>query len=295
MTCKVKPVLCVGSYHWDEIALSDSIIAKGDDAPGSIRKNPGGVAFNLAKTIREFGIPVILGSVLGDDPEGNQLHKLANETGIDCELIYRAPQKTGKYIAIEDPRGLVAAIADCSTLELNEGQLLEKLVNWKKSRASTSDISGLVIDCNLSIQFINKLLNCRHFNNYPVKIASASNHKINRIRQFDFNMDSTSLYVNNLEARRLLAEHIKDSQAKLDYIEALLLSFNRVIITDGENEIIDADSREVFRLTPQSIQPTRFTGAGDYFMAAHIALELLGSSRIEALQEACNFVRDKIA
>ena len=295
MVQKVKPVICVGSFHWDEIALSSTFLALGDDAPGTIHKNPGGVAFNIAKSMTEFGIPVLLGSILGKDPEGQELLGIAKGLGIKCELIYNSAQKTGKYLAIEDPRGLVAAIADCSYLENNEEQLLEKLIAWRKSKASETAISGLVIDGNLSSNFIETLFNCPYFNNYPVKIASASNHKIYRIKQFDFKMNPTLLYLNYLEARRLLADEMSDDLENQEYIQALLTKFDRVILTDGGNDIIDADSKEVFRFTPQSIQPNTITGAGDYFMAAHIALELLGYSRMAALQEACNFVRGKIA
>ena len=93
----------------------------------------------------------------------------------------------------------------------------------------------------------------------------------------------------------MLADEIRDGLASQDYIQALLNRFHRVILTDGGNEIIDADSREVVKFTPESIQPNTITGAGDYFMADHIALELLGYSRMASLEEACNFVQEKIA
>ena len=43
----------------------------------------------------------------------------------------------------------------------------------------------------------------------------------------------------------MLADEIRDGLASQDYIQALLNRFHRVILTDGGNEIIDADSREV--------------------------------------------------
>ncbi len=294
MTYNIQPVLCLGSFHWDEVALSRNLLAKGDDSPGMIHKNPGGVSFNLAKTMTEFGIPVILGSVLGNDTEGHELLGIAQGLGINCELVCTASQKTDKYIAIEDSGGLVAAIADCSSLEMNEKMLLETLKEWKKSKGSKTEISELVIDSNLSSSFIDTLLNNREFNNYPINIASASNHKIERIKQLDYKMNSTLLYLNFQEARKLLATDSDDCHERQNYIQVLLQKFGRVILTDGENEIIDADSREIFKFKPQSIRPNKITGAGDYFMAAHKALELLGYSRMAALEKACDFVQNKI-
>lgn len=294
MPGEAKPVICIGSFHWDEIALSNNLLEKGDDSPGTVHKNPGGVAFNLAKTMIEFGIPVLLGSVLGDDAEGQELLNIAGSLGINCELVCTVPEKTGKYVAIEDPSGLVVAIADCNTLESNEDVLLLKLKEWITSKIGSTDISGLVIDCNLSGHFIENLLNVHMFNNYPIKIASASNHKIDRLNYFGLNLNTT-LYLNKLEAISFLAGQKNKNFDTKEIIQNLLGRYKRVILTDGGNKIIDADGSNVIGFTPLTIQPHRITGAGDYFMAAHMALELLGYSREDALRNASIFVRDKIA
>ena len=295
MTQELKPVICLGSFHWDEIALADKCLDLGDDAPGKFYKKPGGVAFNIAKSLTEFGIPVLLGSILGDDSKGQDLLGIAEGMGIDCQLICRSTHPTGKYMAIEDPGGLVAAVAECSALEKYENLLLESVLSWSKSTVERSDISGFVIDGNLSNWFVDSLFNFRHFNNYPVMIASASSHKISRLRGLKINHNPTLMYLNLIEAKRLLRKDLGPDRCSQDYIQAILKWFDRVILTDGGSEIIDADASEVIKFMPQSIKPNTITGAGDYFMAAHIALELLGNERLLALQQACEFVRGKIA
>jgi len=291
---EAKPVICMGSFHWDEIALSSNLLEKGDDSPGTVHKNPGGVAFNLAKTMTEFGIPVLLASILGDDAEGQELLNIAESLGINCELLCEVPEKTGRYVAIEDPGGLVAAIADCDTLERNEDALLFRLKNWIASSAGNMDISRVVVDCNLSSHFMENLLNARYFNNYPINIASASNHKIDRLSNFELNLNTT-LYLNRLEAIGFLAGQKNKGFDTKEIIQNLLGRYKRVILTDGGNKIIDADGSNVIGFTPLTIQPHRITGAGDYFMAAHMALELLGYSREDALKHASIYVREKIA
>ena len=92
-----------------------------------------------------------------------------------------------------------------------------------------------------------------------------------------------------------MAGQKKKSFDTKEIIQNLLGRYKRVILTDGGNKIIDADSSNVIGFTPLTIQPHRITGAGDYFMAAHMALELLGYSREDSLRNASIFVRDKIA
>ncbi len=293
----VKPVICLGSFHWDEIAISSKLLARGDDSPGRIKKTAGGVAFNVAKTLTELKIPVLLGTVIGSDIEGQELINTAKGFGINCDLICNISPKTDKYLAIEDTSGLVAAVADCKSLEEQDNDLLEKVFNWIKSMDNTFEISTLVIDCNLSNHFIKNLLNSPYLKNYPIKIASASSHKIGRLKHIDFTHQyrCTTLYSNRVEAMRILAEYGLDISDVRDKFQILQEKFGRIIVTDGPNEIIDADSKDNFKVVPPALQPKRFTGAGDYFMGAHIAYELLGYSRMAALRGACNFVRGKIA
>jgi Fructose-1-phosphate kinase and related fructose-6-phosphate kinase (PfkB) len=56
----------------------------------------------------------------------------------------------------------------------------------------------------------------------------------------------------------------------------------RAVVTDGHASG-DATGDGLVSATPPRIEARRITGAGDTFMAAHIAAELGGRSRAEAL------------
>ncbi len=62
-------ILCIGSVLWDIIGRSPLHMQKGDDKPGHICRQPGGVALNIALTLRKMGVMPALLSVTGQDAE----------------------------------------------------------------------------------------------------------------------------------------------------------------------------------------------------------------------------------
>ena len=65
-------------------------------------------------------------------------------------------------------------------------------------------------------------------------------------------------------------------------------------MTDGGNLAAEATDDEIITAIPPSVMVTRVTGAGDTFMAAHIASEAQGLNRAasltRALQAAATYV-----
>ena len=53
-------ILCIGSVLWDIIGRSPSAMRLGSDVPGRITRIPGGVAMNIAITLRRFGLTPVL-------------------------------------------------------------------------------------------------------------------------------------------------------------------------------------------------------------------------------------------
>ena len=67
----------------------------------------------------------------------------------------------------------------------------------------------------------------------------------------------------------------------------IALGAGRVLVTDGVNAAADAAKDEpTLTETPPQVAAMRVTGAGDSFVAAHVAAELAGASRSEALAAA---------
>ena len=60
----------------------------------------------------------------------------------------------------------------------------------------------------------------------------------------------------------------------------------RALVTDGSNSASDATPQGIITQIPPSVMVTRVTGAGDTFMAAHIAAENDGANREDSLNRA---------
>jgi pseudouridine kinase len=58
------------------------------------------------------------------------------------------------------------------------------------------------------------------------------------------------------------------------------------VVTDGHGEAVDATAEGAVSAPPPAVTARRITGAGDTFMAAHIAAEIAGQARDAALQAA---------
>ena len=129
---KVK-VICIGSALVDTIASSPRQIDCGDDVPGYITSNVGGVAFNICKQLALSQLKEVeLLTALGKDAKGRKIIKLCDKLGIITKNIYKSNiVTTDSYVAIEDVHGLKAAIADVKNVELHSENLLKPLVDGK--------------------------------------------------------------------------------------------------------------------------------------------------------------------
>ncbi len=80
---KTPDILCIGSVLWDVIGRAASHMRVGSDVPGRITRLPGGVAMNIAMTLRRFGMTPALLTTIGRDAEGEELMAEADPHGHD--------------------------------------------------------------------------------------------------------------------------------------------------------------------------------------------------------------------
>ena len=106
---KAPDILCVGSVLWDVIGRAANHMRVGSDVPGRITRLPGGVAMNIAMTLRRFGMTPALLSAIGRDAEGEELVAEAIRMGLVTDHLYRSDDlPTDVYMAIEGANGLIA-------------------------------------------------------------------------------------------------------------------------------------------------------------------------------------------
>ncbi|WP_164658840.1 PfkB family carbohydrate kinase [Tropicibacter sp. Alg240-R139] len=279
-----KDILCIGSVLWDIIGRSASHMRQGSDVPGRITRLPGGVAMNIAMTLARFGMAPTLLTAIGRDAEGDELVRSCLQMGMRTDLIYRSEDlPTDRYMAVEGANGLIAAIADAHSLEAAGAKILGPLHDGSLGSQGAPFDGFVALDGNLTVSLLEEIARSPAFSAADLRVAPASPGKAERLLPF-VNSARATLYV-NLEEAGLLCQTQFDTSA--DAARGLLArGALRVLVTDGGNAATEADAADLISQTPPEVLVTRVTGAGDTFMAAHIAAEASGASRADALARA---------
>lgn len=277
-------VLCIGSVLWDVIGRSASVMRQGSDVPGRITQIPGGVALNIAMTLRRFGMQPALLSAVGRDVLGDVLVAECRDMGLDCSYLYRSEDlPTDRYMAVEGANGLIAAIADAHSLEAADDKILRPLTDGRLGSA-TAPYRGLVaLDGNLTETLLGKVSRDPAFARADLRVAPASPGKAERLMPF-VTRPGAVLYVNREEAGILCQTEFADAATAAKAL--VTRGARRALVTDGGGSSADADAAGVVCAPPPAVLVTRVTGAGDTFMAAHMAAEAGAADRTTALHRA---------
>ncbi len=283
---KIPDILCIGSVLWDVIGRSASVMRQGSDVPGRITRLPGGVAMNIAMTLARFGLTPALLTAIGRDPEGDELIAACAARGLITDTVYRSDDlPTDRYMAVEGANGLIAAIADAHSLEAAGAKILAPLSDGRIA-SDDAPYSGLVaLDGNLTLDLLSEITSSALLAKADLRVAPASPGKAERLLPF-VQASRGTLYV-NLEEASLLCQ--RKFQTSRDAAMGLLdRGAARVLVTDGGSDATQGHADTLLTQTPPQVLVTRVTGAGDTFMAAHIAAEADGMAPDTALHRALN-------
>ncbi|MDE0303743.1 MAG: PfkB family carbohydrate kinase [Albidovulum sp.] len=274
--------VCIGSVHWDWIGTTT--IESCEDVPGIIERRPGGVAFNVAAGLNYNGVDAALLGAVGNDREGEELVRALNHMGLCTKFLLRIPElPTDRYLAIENRRGLVAAVADTRMLERAGIKILDFFRSADSLSTARTWAHTIVIDGNLTSIFLEALHDIQKSLGSKFAVVCASPGKASRISNFA-RIPNTTIYMNLFEAKRLLG---RDCRNACDAAKLLCnFGFERVAVTNGPSPAAVATFGELIECRPPKVDAVRATGSGDAFAAAHIASELNGDSAEQSLKNA---------
>jgi len=279
-----RPVLCIGSVLWDVIGRSASHMERGADVPGRITRVPGGVALNIAVALARLGLRPVLLSAVGRDAEGEDLVAACRARGLDTGHLYRsADLPTDRYMAVEAANGLIAAIADAHSLEMAGARILAPLSDGRLGSKETPWPGLVVLDGNLTEDLLARIATDPAFAAADLRVAPASPGKAERLMPF-LSHGRAVLYLNREEAGLLAGRRLSGAREAAEHLIAR--GARRVVVTDGARPACDAGPAGVFEAQPPEVMVTRVTGAGDAFMAAHLAADAAGAPPDAALARA---------
>jgi sugar/nucleoside kinase (ribokinase family) len=277
-------ILCIGSVLWDIIGRTASHMRVGSDVPGRITRLPGGVAMNIAMTLRRFGLHPALLTAIGVDTEGEELVAKAARMGLYTDHIYRSSDlPTDMYMAIEGANGLIAAVADAHSLEAAGDKILGPMSNGALGTAAAPWEGLVALDGNLTEELLQQIATSPLFAKADLRVAPASPGKAERLLAL-LGHPTATLYVNLEEAGLLCQTEFTSSDAAASALVAR--GAYRALVTDGGRSASVGTAEGTLTQTPPNVLVTRVTGAGDTFMAAHIASEVQGLDGPAALARA---------
>jgi sugar/nucleoside kinase (ribokinase family) len=275
------PVLCAGAAHWDIIARTSAQLPPGADVPGRVTRRPGGVALNVALALAAIGRPVALIAAIGRDLPGGDLSALIVEAGIDAAGVYHHDGATDCYVAIEDRRGaLHAAVADTTGLE-RAGLALLGPQHDRRLRCPWH--GQIVIDGNLPGPILHALMTDSATTDAPLALVPASPRKAAWLAPL-VGLRPLTVYSNRLEAEALCGRPFADSRAAAEALVARGAA--EAVVTDGGAAASAAWHGDCLTRPPPAVPARSVTGAGDAFVAAHLAARADGLGREAALGAA---------
>ncbi|MCP5037746.1 MAG: carbohydrate kinase family protein, partial [Rhodobacteraceae bacterium] len=242
------------------------------------------VAMNIAMTLKRFGLTPSLLTAIGHDEEGFELMAACEALGLITEHVHRdADLPTDIYMAGEGAGGLIAAIADAHSLKAAGDAILAPLEDGRLGHARAPFAGILALDGNLTEALLADIAGRESFRAADLRLAPASPGKATRLVPLMAHPGVT-LYVNREEAGLLTGTQPGNA---IEAAEALLAAGAvRVLVTDGGNGAAEGAKGGVTHAPAPKVTVTRITGAGDTFMAAHIAAEARGAEPHEALPAA---------
>ena len=286
-------ILCIGSVLWDLIGRAASHMSVGSDVPGRITRLPGGVAMNVAMALMRFGMTPGLLTAVGRDAEGRDLLATASRLGLITDHVYISDDlPTDRYMAIEGANGLIAAIADAHSLEAAGDKILRPLLDGPLGTCDAPFAGTVALDGNLTEELLADIAVHPAFAAADLRVAPASPGKAERLMPL-LRHHRATIYVNLEEAGLLARRRFDDSATAAGAL--LACGAARVLVTDGARTTALGDADGVHAADPPEVLVTRITGAGDTFMAAHIACEQRGDGRHEALTGALRAAADYVS
>jgi sugar/nucleoside kinase (ribokinase family) len=251
------------------------------------------MALNIAMALKRFGMAPVLLSAVGQDAEGDALVLACESMGLDTAHILRAAEwRTDIYMAIEEPNGLVAAIADAHTLEAAGDTILTPLSDGTLGSSDAPYQGVIALDGNLTTELLSTMAHSPLLRSADLRVAPASPGKACRLLPF-LAHDSAVLYLNIEEASLLCDTRFETAQEAAAAI--LAKGAARVLVTNGPRAACDGHAAGLISAAPRPVNATRITGAGDCFMAAHIAAEQAGADRDTALHAALDAAATHVA
>lgn len=173
-------IIVVGGAGVDLIGRLEGELRVGTSNPARIRTSFGGTARNVAENLARLGRNVTLLTAIGDDQNGEQLLKQAQEAGVDISYVLTtSDHPTGAYLGVVDPNGVLQfALDDINATSTITPDYIRSLSD------QFNQASLVVIDANLPKKTMQAVFSQARKAKIPVCADPTSIHLAERLRPF---------------------------------------------------------------------------------------------------------------
>lgn len=251
-----KYVVVVGGANLDIGGKALSKLILKDSNPGHVRLDFGGVGKNIAHNLSSLGAKVYMLTAFGGDLFSRMIESDCIHAGIDVKYAKRVRgAQSSIYLYVEEPDGEMAlALCSSDIMEKIDADYLERHLSLL-NRAS-----AVVLDCNLTQTAIEYLTShCAA----PIFADPVSVSKAEKLRNVLPCLHT--IKPNILEAERLLAREIRNSEQAMEAAEEFLeLGVKNVFISMGGDGMCCASKEDGVFLSPCAASKlNNVTGGGD--------------------------------
>ncbi len=289
----IENIVCIGAAVWDFTGRALSRMRPGSDVTGRIERRPGGVALNVAMSLSRSGIRSIMLTSMGDDSDGAELLEKCRGMGLLMDHVHISERlPTDRCLVVEDIEGMIAILADLGSLEAADDRVLHPLFNGTLG-SPESPYSGIIVfDGNLSRGLVARVADDPSFSAADLRVVCASPEKAERLKSLVLTPNAT-FYVNLEEASALCDCRFTSSPEAARAIRER--GATRVLVTNGKRPATDSGPEATVTATPPEVDVARISGAGDSFVASHVAAEARGADPVTALNAALRAAADHVS
>jgi pseudouridine kinase len=272
-----KSVICVGAALIDDIYLCKEKPISGTSNPATFQRSPGGVARNIAHHLSLLGNNVELITHLGNDIDGQYLTGQCKKSGISINHSKINQTPTGHFVAMLSPEGdlFVGAVSTHFESEIDI-----PFLESKKSALTSATV--LLIDCNLSIESLNWLLDLSREKNIPCIIEPVSVPKAGKLLRA--NLADVLLITPNYEEMEFINGKQAGNNMDASIKELKRRGVRHIWFRNGKNGSRMFTNNEVINLPAPPVTVVDSVGAGDAALAGWIHAYLLNKSDIECMR-----------
>ncbi|MBL6431476.1 MAG: kinase [Alphaproteobacteria bacterium] len=261
-----------GAIHLDTLADAQRAILRDTSTPARLTTRPGGVAANVARALARLSPPCALAGAVGRDSDGDALLASLRAEGIDVSTVHRSHHPTGRYLALHDPDGgLAAAVVDGAITDaLRPGDI-------DIAHPALTEADLWFIEANLPQPVLGQIAAAagdRLLAADAVSIAKAP-----RLAEVLDRLDI--LFCNRLEGAALLGQRRATPQAPPEDAQAIAsalvgLGVGACLVSDGPAPLALATAGTCLSLAVAPVAVRDVTGAGDALIAGTLAARARG-------------------